>query len=92
MNEKIAGLLTKIKELAEEYAQSPRCFPLQFIVRAVEVIRCRQASNENQMFMALLCAGIPYIKLLQIYFAYVFYNLKRFKVGLCPKPRVSRQA
>ncbi|KAL0269136.1 UNVERIFIED_CONTAM: hypothetical protein PYX00_006963 [Menopon gallinae] len=69
MNEKIAGLLTKIKELAEEYAQSPRCFPLQFIVRAVEVIRCRQSSNENQMFMALLCAGIPYTKLLQIYFA-----------------------
>ncbi|KAK6639409.1 hypothetical protein RUM43_007682 [Polyplax serrata] len=67
IDKKLSGLLTKMKDLTEEYVQSPRCFPLQFIVRTLEVIRCKHGAKENQAFPVLISAGVSYSKLLHVY-------------------------
>lgn len=53
-----------------EYGKSGRCFPLAYIVRAMEIVRCKGRCSQSA-FRCLLAAGISYNHLLQVYEAYV---------------------
>lgn len=64
---KIAALSNKIESLGRQYANSAKYFPLELIVRQLEIVSCREKAESGWVSAALQSAGVPLPRLLDVY-------------------------
>ncbi|XP_071451396.1 nuclear pore complex protein Nup154 [Hetaerina americana] len=60
-------LLAEVKALGTEYNLSPRCFPLTYIIRQLEICSCRLGASPEIVMSALVSLGVGLPKLINIY-------------------------
>ncbi|XP_046396467.1 nuclear pore complex protein Nup154-like isoform X2 [Ischnura elegans] len=60
-------LLAEVKALGTEYNLSPRCFPLTYITRQLEICSCRLGASPEIVHLALVSLGVGLPKLINIY-------------------------
>lgn len=66
-NDKMIVLMSKIKSLGQEYAVSPRCFPVPFLVRQLELKACRLHADTMHVHSTMVALGVPLMTLLEVY-------------------------
>ncbi|KAJ4448862.1 hypothetical protein ANN_00253 [Periplaneta americana] len=66
-NDKMTVLMDKIKSLGQEYAGSPRCFPVPFLVRQLEVKACRLHADTTHVHSTMVTLGVPLMTLMDVY-------------------------
>ena len=64
---KIAALSNKMETLGRQYAGSSKYFPLELIVRQLEMVSCRERAESGWVSAALQSAGVPLPRLLDVY-------------------------
>ena len=64
---KIAALSNKIETLGRQYASSSKYFPLELIVKQLEMVSCREAAESGWVSSALQNAGVALPRLLDVY-------------------------
>ena len=65
--DEITTLLTKVSSLCHEVALSPRCFPLSFLVRTLELEACRLNAEPGVVVAAFISLGVSIARLLEEY-------------------------
>ncbi|XP_051175538.1 nuclear pore complex protein Nup154 isoform X2 [Leptopilina boulardi] len=65
--DKLVILLTKIKQLGQDYFGSPHCFPIDFLLKELEIRACRLKVSNDHIIKGLLQLGIPIEDLLDYY-------------------------
>ncbi|KAG7189622.1 hypothetical protein KM043_017304 [Ampulex compressa] len=66
-DDKMATLMTKIKLLGQEYAGSPHCFPIDFLIKQLEIKACRLNVPNSSITSGFLQLGVSMEDLLDIY-------------------------
>ena len=66
-NNKIAGICNKMETLGRQYANSSKYFPLELIVRQLEILSCREKAEPGWVPSCLQSAGVPLPRLLDVY-------------------------
>merc|ERR1719348_1312084 len=64
---KVLALSNKMETLGKQYANSSKYFPLELIVRQLEVVSCRERAEAGWVCAALQAAGVPLPRLLDVY-------------------------
>lgn len=64
---KIAALSNKIESLGRQYASSSKYFPLELIVKQLEIVSCKEAADSGWVSASLQNAGVPLPRLLDVY-------------------------
>ncbi|KAL0121289.1 hypothetical protein PUN28_008744 [Cardiocondyla obscurior] len=66
-NDKMTILMCKIKLLGQEYIGSPHCFPIDFLVKQLEMKACKYKVNNISIITSFLELGVAMEDLLDIY-------------------------
>jgi len=64
---KVAALSNKIETLGRQYANSSKYFPLELIVKQLEMVSCKEAADSGWVSASLQNAGVPLPRLLDVY-------------------------
>ncbi|XP_076649143.1 nuclear pore complex protein Nup154 [Halictus rubicundus] len=65
--DKMAILMSKIISLGEEYSGSPHCFPVDFLIKQLEIKACKLNVSNARIISGFLQLGISMEDLLDIY-------------------------
>ncbi|XP_001605127.2 nuclear pore complex protein Nup155 isoform X2 [Nasonia vitripennis] len=65
--DQLAIVTSKIKLLGQEYCGTPHCFPVDFLIKELEVRACRLKISNNHIITCFLQLGIPMEELLDHY-------------------------
>lgn len=65
--DKMAILMTKVKLLGQEYSGSPHCFPIDFLIKQLEIKACRLGASNNSIITGFLQLSISMEDLLDYY-------------------------
>ncbi|XP_012285460.1 nuclear pore complex protein Nup155 [Orussus abietinus] len=65
--DKMATLMSKIKLLGQEYSGTPHCFPIDFLIKQLEIRCCRLRVNNSSIITTFLQLGVPIEDLLDVY-------------------------
>lgn len=66
-NDMMTVLMSKMKALGQEYAGSPRCFPVPFLVRQLELKACRLHASTVHVHSTMVALGVPLMMLMDVY-------------------------
>ena len=64
---KIAAICNKMETLGRQYANSSKYFPLELIVRQLEILSCREKAEPGWVPSCLQSAGVPLPRLMDVY-------------------------
>ena len=65
--DKMAILMSKIISLGQEYSGSPHCFPVDFLIKQVEIKACKLNVSNDRIISGFLQLGVSMEDLLDIY-------------------------
>ncbi|XP_058794102.1 nuclear pore complex protein Nup155 isoform X2 [Phymastichus coffea] len=65
--DKLAIVTSKIKLLGQEYCGTPHCFPVDFLIKELEIRACRLKVSNGHIITCFLQLGIPMEELLDHY-------------------------
>ncbi|XP_011313670.1 nuclear pore complex protein Nup155 [Fopius arisanus] len=65
--DKMSILMSKIKMLGQEYSGTPHCFPIDFLIKELEIRACRLAVSNTDIITGFLQLGVSMEDLLDLY-------------------------
>ncbi|XP_012260855.2 nuclear pore complex protein Nup155 [Athalia rosae] len=65
--DKMVILMTKVKLLGQEYSGTPHCFPIDFLIKQLELRACRLRVSNNHIISGFLQLGVSIEDLLDLY-------------------------
>ncbi|XP_024941469.1 nuclear pore complex protein Nup154 isoform X2 [Cephus cinctus] len=65
--DKLVILMSKIKLLGQEYSGTPHCFPIEFLLKQMEVRACRLRVSNDHIIKGFLELGVSLEELLDLY-------------------------
>ncbi|XP_046432876.1 nuclear pore complex protein Nup155 [Neodiprion virginianus] len=66
-DDKMAILMSKIKLLGQEYSGTPHCFPIDFLIKQLELRACRLRVSNSHIIAGFLQMGVSIEDLLDLY-------------------------
>ncbi|XP_018403107.1 PREDICTED: nuclear pore complex protein Nup155 [Cyphomyrmex costatus] len=74
--DKMTILMCKIKSLGKEYIGSPHCFPIDFLVKQLEIKACKYKVTNTSIITSFLELGVAMEDLLDIYDKMIGTNIR----------------